>query len=266
MKYVRGDSWSVLPILSGIILAFVMVLMVAGYYAVVNIFWDSQLNIFKDTSGDTVTIENYVGKAFTDEMRAHLIDDLGYHAVTVTEEFSETVPKGIVVSQDPAEGEVRKQATVELKIVLSKGSNANVLSFPDYSMQDYRIVRLLLEDQGYEVELQGLSNSAIDSCLIIRTYPAAGDNLPANKKVILYYSAGYNAQAMICNFPIFVGMTESEVRGYIDTYQLNLVGVSYEYSNYVTAGCICACSVAAGPKPKLTPVSVVISLGPNPNV
>ena len=266
VKYVRGDSWSVIPILLGIMLAFVMVLMVAGYYTVVNIFWDSQLNILKNTSGDTITIEDYVGKAFTEEMRAHLIDDLGYHAVTITEEFSETVPKGIVISQDPAVGEIRKQATVELKIILSKGSNANVLSFPDYSMQDYRIVRLLLEDQGYEVELQGLSNSAIDSCLIIRTYPAAGDNLPANNKVILYYSAGYNAQAMIFNFPEFIGMTEAEASGYIDTYNLNLVSVSYEYSDTIAAGYVCKCSVAAGPKPKLTPVSISISLGPNPGI
>ncbi len=265
VRYVRGDSWSPLPVMIGIVLAFIVVLTVSGYYAVVNIFWDSDLNVFKDKSGENVTIENYVGTVFTEANRAYLIEDMGYHKVTIVEEYSDTVEKGVVISQDPSEGEVRKLSSVELTVVVSKGSDAVENVFPDYSMQDYRQVRLILEEKGYEVILVPVSSSAADSCLILKTEPAAGEHLPQDGKVTLYYSAGLNAQDVIYNFPNFVGMSEMSVKYYVETYKLNLVSVRYVYSDTVEAGRVISCSINPGPKPRLTPLSVVISLGMDPD-
>ncbi len=265
VKHVRGDSWSPVPVMLGIGLAFVMALVIGGYYAVVNIFWNSELNVFKDRSGENVVIENYLGKGFTEDDRAYLLEELGYQKVTIKEEYSEEVEKGRVISQEPSAGEVRKLSTVELTVTVSKGSHTVENYFPDYSMMDYREVRLILLEQGYTVVLVPVESSAVDSCMILRTEPAAGDHLPADNKVTVYYSLGVNAEKVMHTFPNFVGMSEVSVKSYVKSYGLNLSSVSYAYSDTVEAGKVISSNVASGPRPKLTPLVLVISLGVDPN-
>ncbi len=265
VRYLKGDSWSPIPILSGICVALAIVLAVSGYYALVNIFWDSDLNVFKDRSGEDVIIENYIGEAFTEADRAHLLDDIGYQKVTIIEEHSEIHEKGVVFAQEPKGGEVRKLKTVELTVYISLGSNTVDATMPDYSMQDYRIVHQKLVDAGYKVVLQEVISSAVDSCLIIETVPPAGSKTTEGMTVTLRYSAGPDADKVIYYFPEFVGKTEREAAEYISSYGLNLVSVEYVYSNDVSEGTVISCSVSKGPKPILTPIKLVISLGIDPN-
>ena len=82
--------------------------------------------------------------------------------------------------------------------------------------------------------------------------------------VILYYSIGPEAEKVIYNFPDFSGMTELEVKYYVETHELNLVEIRYEYSEDVASGRVISSSVSAGPQPKLTPISIVFSLGVDP--
>ncbi|MBQ8399640.1 MAG: Stk1 family PASTA domain-containing Ser/Thr kinase [Clostridia bacterium] len=265
VRFIRGDSWSPMPSLLGISLAFVLVLVVAGFYIFNTIFLDSSLNVFKDNSGENVTIEDYVGKPFTQTDQAYLLEEVGYQKVIITEKYSDSVEKGLVISQEPKGGEVRKLSSVQLEIVISKGSDFVENTFPDYSMEDYRTVRLQLIDQGYEVEMIPVTSSAVDSCLILKTEPAAGSKVVEGMKVTVYYSTGPKATDVIYTFPQFVGMSLNQVVYYIDTYQLNVVSVRYEYSATVSAGAVISSSVSAGPKPKLTPISLVISKGVDPS-
>lgn len=265
VRFIRGDSWSPIPSFLGISLAFVLVLVIAGFYIFNTIFLDSSLNVFKDNSGENVTIEDYVGKPFTQTDQAYLLEEVGYHKVTITEKYSDTVEKGLVISQEPKGGEVRKLKSVQLEIVISKGSDYIENTFPDYSMEDYRTVRLKLIDQGYEVEMVPVKSSAVDSCLILKTEPAAGSKIVDGMKVTVYYSTGPKATDVIYTFPAFEGMSINEAVYYIDTHELNVVSVRYEYSATVPAGSIISSSVSAGPKPKLTPISFVISKGIDPS-
>lgn len=262
---IKGDSWSPIPIMLGILMAFVLVLTVAGFYAVKNVFWDSDLNVFKDNSGENVIIGDFVGKPFTDADQAHLTEDLGYHKVTVSYEHSEVVATGLVISQDPVAGQVRKLNVVELKIVVSLGSNAVENTLPDYTMADYRVIGAKLADQGFKVELIPVKSSALESALILKTEPAAGSKVYDGMTVRIYYSASPNATSIVYNFPEFEGMSETDATYYVDTHELNLISVKYEYSDTVEKGKVIFSSVSKGPKPKLTPLSLVVSLGVDPD-
>lgn len=262
---VKGDSWSPIPMMLGILLAFILVIVVSGFYAVKGIFWDSSLNVFVDDSGEDVTIQDYIGKTFDSADKTYLVDDIGYKKVTIVYEHSETVDAGYVISQEPRGGEVRKLKAAELKVTVSLGSNIVESTFPDYSMEDYRQIRLILLDKGYDVEMIPVESSAVDSCLILKTEPAAGSKITEGMKVKVYYSAGPNATSITYEFPNFEGMTVTEVRDRIELAGLNLVEVRYEYSDTVEQGKVISSSVAPGRKPLLTPLKLVISKGIDPD-
>ena len=262
---IKGDSWSPIPMMLGIILAFMLVSVVAGFYAVKNVFWDSSLNVFIDRTGDDVVIADYVGKEFTQADKTYLKETLGYKSVVMTYEYSETVAQGKVISQEPRAGRVKKLNSAELKVVISLGSNVEESTFPDYSMEDYRTVRLILLDRGYEVEMIPVQSSAVDSCLILRTEPAAGSKVTEGMKVTVYYSAGPKASEITYEFPNFEGMTVTEVRNRVELSGLNLVEVSYEFSDTVEKGRVISSNVTAGVKPLLTPLRLVISKGVDPS-
>lgn len=264
--HVRGDSWSPFPIILGIMTAFFIVLAVAGVYAWTNIIEPSSLNVLADRSGEDVVIGDYVGKQFTEDDKNYIEDNLRYgvNSVTIEERFSEVVPKGVVIEQDPKAGDVRKLSSVKLKIVISKGSSTVENTFPDYRMEDYRITRLTLIDQGYNVRLEPVLNSGVEKNMVIRTDPVPGSKVTDVKNVVLYYSSGPTAASSIYTFPDFVGMSESAVKKLIVSNGLNLVSVSRSYSDTVPAGMIISSSVQKGPKPRLTPISLVVSLGRSP--
>lgn len=262
---IKGDSWSIIPTMLGISLAFVLVLTISGFYAVKNVFWDSALNVFKDTSGENVIIGDFVGKPFTDADHTHLTEDLGYHKVVVSYEYSEVTPAGLVISQDPGAGQVRKLNAVELKIVVSLGSNAVENILPDYTMDDYRVIGAKLADQGFKVELVPVESAALESSLILRTVPSAGSKMTEGMTVTIYYSASPKASTLIYTFPKFEGMIERDAVYYVESNGLNLVSVKYEYSDTVEKGKIIFSSVSKGPQPKLTPLSLVVSLGVDPS-
>jgi serine/threonine-protein kinase len=262
---IKGDSWSPIPMMLGIIVAFVLVSVVGGFYAIKNVFWDSSLNVFVDRTGEDVVIGDYVGKEFTQADKTYLKETLGYKSVVMTYEYSETVAQGKVISQEPRAGRVKKLNSAELKVVISLGSNVVESTFPDYSMEDYRTVRLVLLDKGYEVEMVPIESSAVDSCLILRTDPAAGSKITEGMKVTVYYSAGPKASEITYEFPNFEGMTVNEVRNRIELSGLNLVEVRYEFSDTVEKGRIISSSIPAGRKPLLTPLRLVISKGVDPS-
>ncbi|MBQ9468162.1 MAG: protein kinase [Clostridia bacterium] len=266
--YVRGDSWSPLPVILGILTAFFIVLAVAGVYAWSNIIEPSSLNVLADRSGEDVVIGDYVGKPFTEEDKTYIEDTLRYgvNSVTVEERYSEVVPKGIVIEQEPDAGDVRKLSSVKLKIVISKGSSTVENTLSDYRMKDYRQTRLYLIDQGFDVRIEAVKDSGVEKNMIIRTEPAQGSKITEGMTVVLYYSAGPTAADAIFTFPDFVGMSEGDAAGIIEKYGLNLVSVTRVYSDTFDAGTVISCSVVKGPKPRLTPLSFTVSLGRDPSL
>ena len=130
-------------------------------------------------------------------------------------------------------------------------------------MQDYRIVRSELSSR-FKVQTVPVTTATATENRIVRQEPEAGSRITEGMTVLLYYSIGPEAEKVIYNFPDFSGMTELEVKYYVETHELNLVEIRYEYSEDVASGRVISSSVSAGPQPKLTPISIVFSLGVDP--
>ena len=268
VKTVRGDSWSPMPVILGVLTSFFIVLMVAGYYFVENIFLKSELNVFADNSGENVKVENFVGKPFGKTEKEYVLNDLRYKEVIIKDEdqksYNATVPKGSVTRQEPAAGKTYKLSNLTLTVYISKGAGEEQENlFPDYTMQDYRIVRSELSSK-FKVQTVPVTTATATENKIVRQEPEAGSRITEGMTVILYYSIGPEAEKVIYNFPDFSGMTELEVKYYVETHELNLVEIRYEYSEDVASGRVISSSVSAGPQPKLTPISIVFSLGVDP--
>ena len=268
VKTVRGDSWSPMPVILGVLTSFFIVLMVAGYYFVENIFLKSELNVFADNSGENVKVENFVGKPFGKTEKEYVLNDLRYKEVIIKDEdqesYNATVPKGSVTRQEPAAGKTYKLSNLTLTVYISKGAGEEQENlFPDYTMQDYRIVRSELSSR-FKVQTVPVTTATATENRIVRQEPEAGSRITEGMTVLLYYSIGPEAEKVIYNFPDFSGMTELEVKYYVETHELNLVEIRYEYSEDVASGRVISSSVSAGPQPKLTPISIVFSLGVDP--
>ena len=139
----------------------------------------------------------------------------------------------------------------------------------DVDMPEHPVYTIANKDYITQVIYNLLDNavkfSAPDSCLILRTDPAAGSKITEGMKVTVYYSAGPKASEITYEFPNFEGMTVNEVRNRIELAGLNLVEVRYEFSDTVEKGRVISSSVSAGRKPLLTPLRLVISKGVDPS-
>lgn len=101
-------------------------------------------------------------------------------------EYSETIPKGRILSQTPAPGEKVDRGTT-ISVVISAGSSTGVM--PDLTGWKEEHAKLYLEALGYNVtESLRLQVSSLDKGLVERSSPKAGAEIELGDTVTLYVS------------------------------------------------------------------------------
>ncbi|MDP9395507.1 MAG: PASTA domain-containing protein, partial [Actinomycetota bacterium] len=123
-----------------------------------------------------VPVPDVVGKS-VHEAVAEI--EKGELTATTREEFSESVAKGDVISQDPRGGNVVKGTTVRL--VVSKGPP--LVSMPDVAGMDLERARALLAGLGLQVRVYDLLGGSNE---ILQQSPAAGEQIPKGSTVTLW--------------------------------------------------------------------------------
>ncbi|WP_130873621.1 Stk1 family PASTA domain-containing Ser/Thr kinase [[Pseudopropionibacterium] massiliense] len=103
-------------------------------------------------------------------------------AVEVSEEHSDTVPAGQVISQDPADGTGHRGDTV--KLVKSLGPE--MVTVPDVGHKRTDEAQRDLEAAGFKVEVQNKSFFPAPLGFASGTNPAAGSTAPKGSTVVLY--------------------------------------------------------------------------------
>lgn len=98
-------------------------------------------------------------------------------APSVTEEFSDTVAAGLVISQAPADGTLFRGDAVAL--VVSKGPP--LVAVPQVRGQQLDEARRTLEDAGFVVEVRRLVENGFGT--VLGTNPGAGEQLPRGSTV-----------------------------------------------------------------------------------
>ncbi len=233
-------SKAMFPIILGVVLPF---LIVAGITAAIII---SSVFASPDDTTETITVRDFVGQSFTEEMERFFADS-EYYKLTLNRVYSDEIEAGKIISQSPEAGETRKvnkgKKFCEITLTVSQGTK--YVQMPDVTVLDYREAKIRLEGVGVELEITTESqvNSVYDIGAVISTAPAAGETLEGGDTVVLYVSAGPKSEKI--EMPNFVGKNEGEVLKGLLSEKLFPGDVTYEVSDK-KEGTILTQSVRAG--------------------
>ncbi|MEF2291587.1 Stk1 family PASTA domain-containing Ser/Thr kinase [Virgibacillus dokdonensis] len=152
----------------------------------------------------------------TDREAMTKLEDLNL-IVDKEEVFSDEVEEGNVVGTDPNAGaSIKEESTI--KLLISKGKET--ASFADYVGKDFKQVKRLLEEDGYEVLDPYEVNSDKPIGEIIEQIQPSPDSevVPSETKVIFRISSGPKT-VRLNNLK---GMTEAEAEEYLKNYGLKM--------------------------------------------
>lgn len=233
-------SKTMLPIILGVVLPF---LIVAGISAALII---SSIFASPDDTTETITVRDFVGQSFTEEME-RFFNSSEYYKLTINRVYSDEVEAGKIISQSPEAGETRKvnkgKRFCEITLTVSQG--AKYVQMPDVTVLDYREAKIYLEGIGVALDITTESqvNSVYEIGAVISTAPAPGEVLENGDTVVLYVSSGPKSEKI--EMPDFVGKNEGEVLKGLLTEKLFPGDVTYEASDK-KEGTILTQSVRAG--------------------
>lgn len=256
---VKSGRATMLPIIMGVVTAFVLVLMVSAFVVINDVF-------FSDDADNTITIEveEFTGKTY-DETLIKSLEKTNYR-VTVKYEYSETVESGVILRQSPVAGQTRKgpknQKFADLTLYVSQGEETIVME--NYAYSDKRQAQIDLRNKGFTVVINEEYSDVVPDGCVIFTVPAAGETVPAGGTVVLTISRGEKIETTIV--PNFVGTTSVDAYEMLVKSDLRLGSISYRYDGYADYGIIVDQSLTAGSTvPKgVAKVNFVISKGPEP--
>ena len=140
---------------------------------------------------ETVTVPDIVGK--TKDEAKKILSEKGLMLTVSSEEYSNTVEKGKVISQTPKNGEAAKDKTV--KVVLSKGKQAdNKVLVPNVQYRTLSEAKALLEQRELKVKVTEKSSSTVPKGVVISQSVKAGEKVTAGTTVEIVVSEGAQEQ------------------------------------------------------------------------
>ena len=250
----RKQNTSMLPIISGITAAFLLILGICGIYIFMSI-----LNSTKNDMDESRTIKDYRGQTFSAEFQQQR--EAEYYRVEVERIYDANYAPNTIIAQNPAANEKRKvSATQPCKLSLTISMGVEKILLNDYTVLEYRSVEQELKSKGLIVESIREHHDTILDGYIIRTEPAASTELAIGDKVILYVSQGQKITEVIV--PNFIGSTEADAKAQLIEFNLAIGTVTYEPSDQ-PKGTILSQSVnASNVVPERTQIHFAVSSGP----
>lgn len=256
-KAAKKQSRSMFPIIAAVVTAFMLVLITTGIVVLKN-----ALDRSKESQGVTVSVPEYVGSIYNDELKKQ-IEDEGYFNIIVTEEFDADHEEGYILAQDPDEGAARKvkRGTQKADVKLTVCTGAGSFTLDDYSVVEYRTAKLEMQKKGLKVEEYGEYDNTLIEYYTLRTDPPAGSTVKRGDTVKIFYSLG--PQIEYVTIPTFVGMTESDAITTLNSLGISYGKITYEKNDKYPKGQIISQSKAVGSKVPVgvTEIDFTVSLG-----
>ena len=182
--------------------------------------------------------------------------DAGLVPGAVSEQYSDSVPAGDVLGQDPAaDTEVELGSAVAYVVSLGV-EQVEVPVVRELSEAD---ATAAIEAAGLEVgEVERRTNATIPEGAAVRTDPEAGSEVDAGSSVLLVVSRGPKQVAV----PDITGLTATEAVNELEGAELTAGSASQAFSDTVAAGAVIRSDPAAGVTVDVgTTVDYVVSLG-----
>ncbi len=246
---------SMMPIIVGVVTAFLLVFLVSGVVLINEIFFSEAA-----TAEHTVKVADYVGKSYDeieDEIRDEFFNVKRVYVASAKEE------KGIILRQSPSAGENKNSTEITLYI----GEGIEEVVIENYLNKTRMEAEVDLAKKGLRYDYRHEPSATVSSGRVISTLPAAGETVTVGTTVTLILSSGDDlSEADVTDMPYLVGMTTAEAYEVLVKDKLRFSAVYYEYSEEYAAGKVIEQSPVEGTSvPKgITKVTLVVSKGAPP--
>lgn len=185
------------------------------------------------------------------------LKELGLNNYQFTEQNSVEVKDGYVISQNV---EANTEIAKDTQIIIVVSAGAEELTILDVNGMDEDTAYKALEDQGFKPTRSYKFDDDVEEGMAISTDPKAGSKAKAGDTVVIYISQGQEEKTV--EVPDLAGLTEATAKGSLETYNLTLGNVSYEFNSEVASGLVIRQSVPAKTEVKEgTTIDIVISNG-----
>ncbi len=156
----------------------------------------------KGNDTPTFKMENYVGKQY-EAVKAEL-EEKGFKIVPIMQ-VSDTVPKGIIIRQSIDPGtEYRSGNFTNLELTVSSGKKMSTV--PEVKDREYRVAENEIQNNNLISKIEKEFSDEVPVDYVIRTEPAAGQEVAEGSEVIIYVSKGTETKRI--KVPNLVGKTE----------------------------------------------------------
>lgn len=207
-------------------------------------------------SAQKVTVDNVAG--MTTEEAKTALSQKGLSNVKVSEQQSDTVSAGKVISTDPEDGtEVEKDA--EITLIVSSGTST--VQVPSVASMTVSKAKSTLAAEGFNaVEGSKVYSDTVKAGLVAYSNPKGGAQASKGATITLYISKG--PKRTTTTVPDLMGMTKAQAKEALSAKKLVLGSVSTAYSDNVSKNRVCVQSKAEGTEVKTgSTVDITLSLG-----
>ncbi len=191
----------------------------AGITSVVVIVFVVIMAISLLTKGDNTEpykLDNYVGREY-EAVKAEL-EGKGFK-ITPTWQESQTIAKGMIIDQSIPPGTDYKSGNyTSLELTVSSGRKMSKV--PEVKDREYREAQKEMESSNLKSRIEKEFNEDIETDYVIRTEPAAGEEVDEGTEVIIYVSKGKETKRI--KVPNLVGKNEEEAQKALADNKLQL--------------------------------------------
>ena len=176
----------------------------------------------------------------SEKMADKKLSDNNLQMQVKSSEYSDTVEKGNVISQEPKADEVVSKYS-KVSVVISLGSDAFDISKLNLVGKTKESAESLLKENGFSIDTKEEPSDTVPKGSVISYTPTKPKN---GERVTLTVSSGKKVTKVVV--PNITGMSESEAKTLLETNGLMLGNKAEQHSATVAKGVIIGQSTAAG--------------------
>jgi len=224
----------------GVIVAVIIVILLVFFVGrFTGVFGGKKSDTSQSTLDSTQTVmPDVVG--LSEKMADKKLSDNNLQMQVKSSEYSDTVEKGNVISQDPKADEVVSKYS-KVSVVISLGSDTVDITKLGIAGKTKEAAEALLKENGFSVESKEENSDTIEKGKVISYSPTKPKN---GDRITLIVSSGKKVTQVIV--PNIINMSEADAKALLESNGLVLGKKAEQNSQSIAAGIIAGQSIAAG--------------------
>ncbi len=252
----KRQNSSMLPVIAGISIAFIIILAISLISIITNLFKDDP------STRKEIIVPDFINQIYSEEMKEEL-EAQGYNVIIDYTDNKDYAPYTIV-KQKPVKDSKRiiieGKQKCDLTLTICRDENAMTLELPNYTMTDYRTVEIKAEKIGLKTTVKFEKHDLISEGMVIRTEPAPGTIVSKDTVIKLYVSDGPDLKMV--KMPNLIGKTLDDAKKLLESNQLSLGNITYQDSNKPKGEILEQSSEEGIELPTGTDIHIIASKGP----